>query len=117
MVFTETLLYKITGFIVLVSILGGVGLGVVVALYMIMMLEMRESVIRRKILEYEAENIQSEVQEDIFENSIKMSYKYLDQYYLQTRTQAQNGFYITVGVSVGGAILIGLGIVALLWGK
>lgn len=117
MVFTETLLYKITGFIVLVSILGGVGLGVVVALYMIMMLEMRESVIRRKILEYEAENIQSEVQEDIFENSIKMSYKYLDQYYLQTRTQAQNGFYITVGVSVGGAILIGLGIVALFMGK
>lgn len=64
------------------------------------------------MLEYETENIQSEVQEDIFENSIKMSYKYLDQYYLQTRTQAQNGFYITVGVSVSGAILIGIGIVA-----
>ena len=57
------------------------------------------------------------MQEDIFENSIKMIYKYLDQYYLQTRTQAQNGFYITVGVSVGGAILIGLGIVALFMGK
>ncbi len=57
------------------------------------------------------------MQEDIFENSIKMSYKYLDQYYLQTRTQAQNGFYITVGVSVSGAILIGIGIVALFMEK
>lgn len=46
MVFTETLLYKITGVVIMVSILGGVGLGVVVALYMIMMLEMRERVIR-----------------------------------------------------------------------
>ncbi len=52
MVFTETLLYEITGVVIIVSILGGVGLGVVVALYMIMMLEMRESVIRRKMLEY-----------------------------------------------------------------
>lgn len=100
----DTLFYEISGFVVLISILGGVALGVVTALYMFMLLEMRENVIRRRILEYEAENIQSEVQEDIFENSIKMSYKYLDQYYLQTRTQAQNGFYITVGVSVSGAI-------------
>ena len=117
MVFTETLLYEITGVVIIVSILGGVGLGVVVPLNMSMMLEIRESVIRRKMLEYEAENIQSEVQEDIFENSIKMSYKYLDQYYLQTRTQAQNGFYITVGVSVSGAILIGIGIVVLFMEK
>ena len=83
MVFTENLLYEITGVVIIVSILGGVGLGVVVALYMI----------------------------------IKMSYKYLDQYYLQTRTQAQNGFYITVGVSVSGAILIGIGIVVLFMEK
>lgn len=39
-----------------------------------------------------AEDIKEEVQEDVFENSIKMSYKYLDQYYLQTREQAQKGF-------------------------
>lgn len=117
MIFADTLLYENSGFVVLISILGGVGLGVVVVLYLFMLLEMRESVIRRRILEYEAENIQSEVQEDIFENSIKMSYKYLDQYYLQTRTQAQNGFYITVGVSVSGAILIGIGIVALFMEK
>lgn len=75
------------------------------------MLDSQESSIRRKMLEYETENIQESVQNDVFENSIKMSYKYLDQYYLQIRDQAQKGFFVTVCVSVFGAILIGVGIV------
>lgn len=72
---------------------------------------------RTKILSYEIENVQDQVDEDPFENSIKMSYKYLDQYYLQTRSQAQNGFYITVGIAIGGAILISIGVIALFLGK
>lgn len=64
-----------------------------------------------KVNEYELRHLHEEVQNDIFENSIKMSYKYLDQYYLQIRDQAQKGFVVTVCVSVFGAILIGVGIV------
>lgn len=74
-------------------------------------LDSQESSIRRQMLEYETENIQEAVQEDVFENSIKLSYKYLDQYYLQIRDQAKKGFIVTVCVSVFGAILIGVGIV------
>ena len=81
--------------------------------YMGLFFEMQESKLRRKILEYEAENIKEDVEEDIFENSIKMSYKYLDQYYLQTREQAQRGFLVTVCVAIFGALLIGVGIVAM----
>ena len=78
--------------------------------------EMRESTLRRKILEYEAEHIKEDVEEDVFENSIKMSYKYLDQYYLQTREQAHRGFLVTVCVAIFGALLIGVGIVAMFLG-
>ncbi len=87
--------------------------GILVALYMYMIADGRESILRRKMLEYEVADIQEEVQDDVFENSIKMSYKYLDQYYLQTREQAQKGFFVTVCVSVFGAILLGIGIIAM----
>lgn len=84
--------------------------------YFALLLEMKESSLRRRILEYEAEHIKEDVEEDIFENSIKMSYKYLDQYYLQTREQAQRGFFVTVCVAIFGALLIGIGIVAMFLG-
>ena len=69
------------------------------------------------ILGYESQNIQEKVDEDIYESSIKMSYKYLDQYYLQTREQAGKGFLITLCVAVGGAIIIAVGIIAMFLGK
>lgn len=84
--------------------------------YFVFLLEMQESSLRRSILEYESEYIKEDVEEDIFENSIKMSYKYLDQYYLQTREQAQRGFFVTVCVAIFGALLIGVGIVAMFLG-
>lgn len=79
--------------------------------------EMSENRIRRKMLAYEIENTQNEVEKDIFENSIKMSYKYLDQYYLQIREQAQRGFLVTVSIAVFGAGLISIGIIAMFLGK
>lgn len=87
--------------------------GLFVGFYAYLYFDLRESSLRREMLEYEAEDIKEEVQDDVFENSIKMSYKYLDQYYLQIREQAQKGFFVTVCVSVFGAILLGIGIVAM----
>lgn len=77
----------------------------------------KEREIKRELLKYETDIIKEQVQEDIFENSIKMSYKYLDQYYLQTREQAKKGFVVTVCVSVFGAMLIGVGILMMFLGK
>lgn len=85
--------------------------------YYILLYDMRESSIRRRMLDYEVDDVQNEVKEDIFENSIKMSYKYLDQYYLQTREQAQRGFLVTVCVSIFGAMLIGIGIIAMFFDR
>ncbi len=84
--------------------------------YIKLLLAMRENSIRRKITEIDAIYVQKDVEEDVFENSIKMSYKYLDQYYLQTKEQAQRGFIVTVGVAIFGAMLIGGGIIAMFFG-
>lgn len=88
-------------------------MGAVLATYYYLCFELKANRIRQKMIHYEADNIQDKVQEDVFENSIKMSYKYLDQYYLQTREQAQKGFFVTVCISLFGAVLIGIGILAM----
>lgn len=72
---------------------------------------------KREIVFYEMETINDEIEEDIYENSIRMSYKYLDQYYLQTREQAQKGFGVTVSISIGGALIIAIGILEMYTGK
>lgn len=84
--------------------------------YFYLLCDLRESSIRRKMIDYEAADVQEEISDDIFENSIKMSYKYLDQYYLQTREHAQRGFLVTVCVSLFGAFLILGGIIGMFWG-
>lgn len=67
--------------------------------------------------EAETKAIKEEVDEDVFENSIKLSYKYLDEYYAQTREQAKNGFYVTVFVAIFGAFLIAGGVIIMFMGK
>lgn len=65
----------------------------------------------------ETEAIKNEIDDDVFENSIKLSYKYLDEYYEQTKTQAKNGFYVTIGVAIFGAVILCVGICLMFWGK
>lgn len=99
-----------------ISVISGFLIGTVLFVYYNMHYEMHESALQRQILIYEANNIRDDMQDDIFENSINMSYKYLDQYYLQTREQAQRGFFVTLWVAVFGALLIGIGVVAMFFG-
>ena len=91
---------------VLLALLAGGLVAALMVVYMRLISEIEESSIRSKINTYEAENIKNDVVEDIFENSIRMSYKYLDQYYLQTKEQAQHGFLATMFVAGFGALLI-----------
>lgn len=86
-------------------------------IYWNLLIEFRRTKYQRELIEAEIENISNDEREDIFENSLQISYKYLDQYYLQTREQAQKGFFVTITVSVFGAIIIGVGIVAMFIGK
>lgn len=109
--------YKFSVSGVAIAVFLGVLIGCTTSIFINMYYDILESTLRRKILEYESDNMQSEIEDDIFENSIKMSYKYLDQYYLQTREQAQKGFFVTVCVAVFGAVLIFVGIAAMFFEK
>lgn len=100
-----------------IAVIIGVLAGCAGSIYLYMLLETREIHLRSRIFEYEFDDAQDKVEDDVFENSIKMSYKYLDQYYLQTREQAQRGFFVTVCVAIFGAMLIFAGIVAMFFGK
>ena len=62
---------------------------------------------------YELENMQEKVAENLFESSLKINYKYLDQYYAQTREHAGKGFLITICVTIVGAVLLSLGIISM----
>lgn len=101
---------------IMASVVSGGLIAVFFVIYLLLGIEISESSIRSKINVYEAENIKKDVAEDIFENSIRMSYKYLDQYYLQTKEQAQKGFLATMLVAGFGAILIAGGIIAMYFG-
>ena len=101
---------------ILLSLFAGGMVSAFLIVYMRLIFEMSESRIRSKIIAYEAANIKDDVVEDIFENSIRMSYKYLDQYYLQTKEQAQKGFLATMLVAGFGALLIAGGIIAMYFG-
>lgn len=87
---------------------------VLLFLFIYCILEYFELFEQSKLLDLEADILKNEVEnEDVFENSIKMSYKYLDQYYHQTRAQAQKGFLITLCVAITGFLLIGGGVIAM----
>lgn len=119
--FLENNGYEIIISTIVFSIVWGCLMGIAVILLSVLFLgifwDLEESHNRRIIYEYETNHIQNELQDDIFENSIKMSYKYLDEYYHQTRDQARKGFYITFAVSIVGAFLIAVGIVSMFFEK
>ena len=70
---------------------------------------------QRKAIEKDLKN--SPIELDVDKNLIETSFKYLDQYYLQTREHAQKGFIVTVSVSIVGAVIIAIGIFSLFLGK
>jgi len=70
---------------------------------------------QRKAIEKDLKNTPVEL--DVDKNLIETSFKYLDQYYLQTREHAQKGFIVTVSVSIVGAVIIAIGIFSLFLGK
>lgn len=110
-------IYSINAKTITVSTISGALVSIFFVIYLLLGIEINESNIRSKIHLYEAETIKKEVADDIFENSIRMSYKYLDQYYLQTKEQAQKGFLATMLVAGFGAFLIFVGIIAMYFGS
>ncbi len=85
--------------------------------YWNIIIEMQKTKYKRLQVEEEITTIPNELELDIDKNLIKLSYKYLDQYYLQTREHAQKGFIVTITISIAGAIIIAIGLIAMFFGN
>lgn len=62
----------------------------------------------------ETQSLQGDLSEDFFTNLIRINFKYLDKYYLQTQIQADKSFNVTLAVAIAGFVLVSIGIIVLL---
>ena len=70
-----------------------------------------------ELLNYAKRLIQLNVSQNYVGSMMQLSYSYLDDYYLLTSKQANKSFAVMLAVSIGGAILIGIGIVGTFLGN
>lgn len=55
-------------------------------------------------------NLQETIEEDFFTKLIKINFKYVDKYYLQTQVQADKSFMVSIVIAVVSFIIIAIGI-------
>lgn len=63
----------------------------------------------------EANRLQEELPLDFFSNLVKLNFKYLDAYYLQTQVQADKSFLLAVAAAIISLLIIIFGIVLMLF--
>lgn len=68
-------------------------------------------------IESETEKLQEELETDFFTNLIKINFKYLDKYYLQTQVQADKSFMLSAIAAVIGLLIVILGIILMFFNK
>ena len=102
---------------IVISLIVALIVGIISVLVRLYYYDYRVNIYNSKLIKLGIEDAKEDVDNDIYKNLIKISYKYLDEYYLQTRQQAQKGFIVTVSVSIMGAIIITIGIGAMFLGK
>ena len=62
------------------------------------------------------EKLQENLEEDFFTKLVKINFKYIDQYYLQTQSQADKSFFLTAAVATAGFAMVMVGTGMLLAG-
>jgi len=77
---------------------------------------------RLRRLEYQlvqlgAEELQEKIEENFFTKLVKINFKYLDQYYLQTQEQADKSFRLASIGSITGLVIIIAGIIMMFFNK
>jgi hypothetical protein len=63
------------------------------------------------------EKLQETLEDDFFTKLVKINFKYIDQYYLQTQSQADKSFTLTAGVAAVAVGIIIAGVVLMFLGK
>ena len=70
-----------------------------------------------QLAKYDNEELQANIEEDFFNKLVKINFKYLDQYYLQTQEQADKSFRLSLFSCVFGLVVIVAGIVMMFLDK
>ncbi len=72
-----------------------------------------ERELRTRITTQKSEELQERLDEDFFTNLVKINFKYIDQYYLQTQLQADKSFLLCAAAACVSLLVILAGIVML----
>ncbi|MDH3998111.1 MAG: hypothetical protein OET90_04655 [Desulfuromonadales bacterium] len=80
-------------------------------------LERKRSNLLVQTLNLETEDLQTDLETDFFTNLVKINFKYLDKYYLQTQVQADKSFWLSVSAALTGLLLVSIGVILLYKGK
>lgn len=113
--YTFQLSYLIEPIDIFSTIISSFSISALIIIYFNLSFSLANTKKQRKAIEKDLEHTTIEL--DVDKNLIETSFKYLDQYYMQTREHAQKGFFVTVTVSIVGAIIIAFGIFSLYAGK
>ncbi len=68
-------------------------------------------------VEEKAEILQEDLEQDFFNNLVKINFKYIDKYYLQTQIQADKAFTMSAAAALLGFTIIIVGIIQMYFGK
>jgi len=65
---------------------------------------------QKKVIQEEIEQLQQDIQDDFFNNLVKINFKYIDKYYLQTQVQADKSFLLSCIAAIVSLIVVIVGI-------
>lgn len=112
----DTYLYKNILFDVLMIPCGLIG-GAIILFLLRSMYRSQEKRLERQGVVTETNKLQEELEQDFFTNLVKINFKYIDKYYLQTQVQADRSFYLSCGAAVFAFGVIVTGVVMLYQNK
>lgn len=75
-------------------------------------------IVREQVaIQNKTESLQEAIEEDFFNNLVKINFKYIDKYYLQTQIQADKSFWLALIAAIVGFSVMITGIVLMYIGK
>lgn len=106
----------LAGIVSITSISGAIG-GFLLWGYFRLLSAIQLKILARTLVAFGTTSLQEKLEEDFFTKLVKINFKYLDQYYLQTQAQADKGFALSAAVSVIALLIIVAGIGMMFAGK
>jgi hypothetical protein len=108
-------------FLILLSVFVGLGVGTFYYIIWFLAKWILNFIIDKRVLvtglTSKAEHLQDTLETDFFNNLVKLNFKYLDRYYLQTQIQANKSFIVSVAASLVGFSIIISGIIMMYLGN